>query len=115
MALSEFEIKRIESLTGKYIEKQRPPKEIRDKLDLGFRINGQSVEIFEIRPDWQDSSRKIEWSVAKATYVKTTKIWKIFWQRADMKWHRYPPCPEVRDIEDFFSVVEKDEHGCFWG
>ncbi|MGH8716972.1 MAG: DUF3024 domain-containing protein [Burkholderiales bacterium] len=30
--------------------------------------------------------------VAKATYVKAQDVWKVFWQRADLKWHRYDPC-----------------------
>ena len=52
---------------------------------------------------------------AKATYVKSKKIWKIYWQRADLKWHGYEPNPEVKQIEDFLSVVDQDEYGCFFG
>jgi hypothetical protein len=32
-----------------------------------------------------------------------------------MKWHRYEPDPEVKKIEDFLAVVERDEYGCFYG
>jgi spore coat polysaccharide biosynthesis protein SpsF (cytidylyltransferase family) len=115
MALSEFEIKRTESLVEKFIEKRRPSPEIRDQLDLGFRIKGQSVEIFEIRPVWNNPKKKIEESVAKATFVKTNKSWKIYWKRADLKWHRYDPDPEVDYIEDFLKIVGEDEFCCFWG
>jgi hypothetical protein len=45
------------------------------------------VVIYEIRPFWRDSSKKIEGPIAKATYVRTANRWRIFWQRADMKWH----------------------------
>ena len=115
MALSEFEIKRCEKLVGQYVENRRPPPHIRNELDLDFRINGQGVEIFEIRPDLREPGEKIESPVAKTTYVKTQKIWKIYWQRADLKWHRYEPDPEVIKIEDFLAVVERDEYGCFYG
>ena len=115
MALSEFEIKRTESLVQKFIEKRRPSPEIRDKVDLAFRINGQSVEIFEIRPVWNNPQKSVEESVAKATYVKTSKVWKIYWQRADLKWHRYDPDPEVDYIEEFLKIVDEDEFCCFWG
>ncbi|HOP40539.1 MAG TPA: DUF3024 domain-containing protein [Geobacteraceae bacterium] len=115
MALSEFEIKRCEKLLGAYLEKHRPPVEIRNELDLGYRMEGQSIEIFEIRPAWRRPEIKIEDSVAKATYVKTDKIWKIFWKRADSKWHRYQPAPQVKTLEGFLAVVEKDEFGCFFG
>ena len=50
MAFSEFEIKRIQKIIGKYIERHRPPVHLRDEVDLSFRVKGQSVEIFEIRP-----------------------------------------------------------------
>lgn len=52
MALSEFEIKRIEKLVGRYVEDHRPDPSIRSKLDLAFRIDNQSFVIYEIRPQW---------------------------------------------------------------
>lgn len=115
MAFSEFEKKRYEKVVGQFIEKHRPPPQIRNELDLGFRIQEQSVEIFEIRPDWQDPHSKMESPVAKATYVKAQKCWKIYWQRADLKWHRYDPYPEAKALEDFLANVEKDEYACFFG
>ena len=115
MALSDFEKKRIERIVRDYIEKHRPPAHIRNEVDLSFRVKGQSVEIFEVRPKWDDPSVKIEESLAKATYVKSKRIWKIYWQRADLKWHRYDPEPEVKTIEQFLDVVEKDQHSCFFG
>ena len=115
MAISEFEIKRIEKLVGNFIEKRRPPANLREKVDLSFRISGQSFEIFEIRPVWNDSSQKIEGSIAKATYVKKSKIWKLYWMRADMKWHKYPPFPNSSSLEKILEVIDEDSHGCFWG
>jgi hypothetical protein len=115
MSISEFEIKRCEKYVGEYIEKHRPPAHIRNEVDLGYRINDQSIEIFEIRPLWNDPEKKIEEMVAKTTYVKKTGKWKVFWQMADMKWHGYEPMPEVDSLEAFLSLVEKDEHCCFYG
>ena len=115
MAFSEFEIKRCEKLVGQYVESRRPPVHIRNDLDLAFRIKGQSVEIFEIRPAWRKPGVKMESSVAKATFVKTQKIWKIYWMRSDLKWHGYQPDPEVKSLEQFLEIVERDEYGCFYG
>lgn len=53
--------------------------------------------------------------VAKTTYVKKSKTWKVYWQRSDMEWHRYEPTPEVKTLEDFLSLLEKDENCCFYG
>ena len=87
MALSEFETKKVKKMVAQFVEKHRPPQNIRNKLDLAFRVEGQSVEIFEVRPVWREPAKKMECAVAKATCVKTQRIWKVFWQRADLKWH----------------------------
>ena len=116
MAISEFEIKRCESIVQKYIDGRRPPPHIRPELDLGFRVTGQSVELFEIRPVWRGQpGEKMERPYAKATYVKSRSHWRVYWQRADLRWHRYEPNSEVEDLEDFLAVVEKDEYHCFYG
>jgi hypothetical protein len=114
MALSEFELKKCEKLVADYIEKHRPPVHIRNELDLGYRIKGQSVEIFEIRPMWRNPGKKIEEAVAKTTYVKTKNTWNVYWQRADLKWHRYEPNPEVGSLEEFLELVERDDYACFF-
>ncbi len=115
MALTEKETADIEAAMADFMKKRRPPVEIRDRLDLAYRIEGQSVIIYDIRPFWRDPSHKIEGMVAKATYVRKSHRWKIYWQRADMKWHTYPPHPEAVFFEEFLAVVDGDENGCFWG
>ncbi|UTW00969.1 DUF3024 domain-containing protein [Marinomonas rhizomae] len=115
MAISEFEIKRTESELEKYLAKHRPPAHIRHQLDIGYRISGQSVELFEIRPHWKIADLKIETPVAKATFVKTKGYWKVFWMRQDLKWHRYDVNHEVSRIEVFLQMVSEDEHACFFG
>jgi len=115
MAFCEFETKRFERIVLKFIEKRRPPPHLRDQVDLAFRIHGQSIEIYEIRPWWNDKTRKIEEAIAKATYVKTQRIWRVYWQRADLKWHRYEPAPEVDTVEQFLALVDADDYCCFFG
>jgi Protein of unknown function (DUF3024) len=115
MAFTELEQKRIEKAASRFIEKNRPAVHIRPELDLGFRLTGQSIELFEIRPAWKAEHLKQERPVAKATYIKAQEIWRIYWQRADLKWHRYEPIPDVESIDEFLAVVEQDEYCCFWG
>ncbi len=115
MTLSDFEIKRIEKIVGLFVEKIRPAPEKRSQLDVSFRITGQSFEILEIRPQWDDPSNKIEGAVAKATYVKGTKKWKLYWKRADMKWHSYEPFRESESLEEILKIIGEDKHYCFWG
>jgi hypothetical protein len=115
MAFSEFEFKKLEKTVGAFIEKQRPPVYLRKELDLAFRIEDQSVVIYEIRPAWRQPNEFIEQNVAKTTFVKTQKLWKIYWQRSDLKWHTYEPVAAVKSIEDFLTVVKNDEYHCFFG
>ena len=91
------------------------PEDIRDKLDIGFRIDGQSVEIFEISPLFLDPDEKMECPVAKATYVRTRRVWKVYWQMRDLKWRGYPAPPEVRSLKKFLELVDEDDLCCFWG
>ena len=115
MALNDIERKRIEKIVDAHIQKHRPAPHIRPELDIGYRVSGQSVEIFEIRPRWKEPKVKMEHPVAKATFVRNKALWKIFWMRADLKWHGYEPLPAVGSIEKFLAAVEKDEYACFWG
>ena len=115
MALSEFETKRIERLANEWVSRKRPPAHIRDQLDIGYRISGQSLTLFEIRPLSNDPKKTIEEPIAKTPYVKKTKLWKIYWQRADLNWHSYDAAPEVDSLEVFFEEVERDEWACFYG
>ena len=115
MAMSEFEIKKCEKVMESFMSKHRPPAHMRDELDMGYRITNQSIELFEIRPYWRNPSEKLEHSFAKATYIKSEKSWKIYWQRADLKWHKYGPMPVVKTLEEFLQTVAEDKHACFFG
>jgi len=98
-----------------FIDKIRPPKEMRPQLDISYKIDKQSIILFEIRPNWRDAKLKMESGIAKATFVKSDKVWKIYWMRADLKWHLYKPKAVVGDLSVFLKIVEEDKHSCFWG
>jgi len=115
MALNELEIKRVEKAVEKFMAKRRPPPHIRAELDLGFRIIGQSIELFEIRPVWNSPKEIRHHPFAKATFVRTTATWRVFWQRANLKWHSYEPAPHVGSVEKFLEIIDEDKHACFFG
>lgn len=98
-----------------YIQKKRPPVHIRSQLDIGYRIDGQSIIILEIRPRWDNPYIITEGPIAKATFVKSKAHWKLFWMRADLKWHAYPAEPTVKTVKDFVRIVDEDKYACFWG
>ena len=115
MALNDIEKLNCQKIVAEYVKRIRPKPDLRDQIDIAFRVDKQSVVIFEIRPNIQNSNEKMEIPVAKATYVRTYDVWKIYWQRADLKWHSYKPQAEVANTQGFIAVVEDDQYACFWG
>jgi len=116
VAFTELETARVRKSVGAFIERRRPPARLREKLDLSYRVSGQSVEIFEVRPSFGGApGERIEIPVAKATYVRTVRRWRVFWMRQDMKWHSYQPTPDVATIDEFVALVNEDRNSCFFG
>jgi hypothetical protein len=104
----------IEALEN-FLTRKRPPKHIRHELDIGYKIENQSIFILEIRPQWNNRAVIREYPVAKTTFVKTQNHWKIFWMRSDLNWYRYAPKSTVKTIKEFVRIVEEDKYHCFWG
>jgi hypothetical protein len=98
-----------------FLERKRPSKEIRNQLDIGYKLEDQSIILFEIRPKWNKPDVICEYPFAKATFVKKTSIWKVYWMKADLKWHSYPAQQTVKNLKDFTKLVEEDKHHCFFG
>jgi len=84
-------------------------------VDLGYRLQDQTVELFEIRAHWQDSRQRVEGPVARARYVKSRRCWRVYWHRSNGRWEAYDPLPEVESLEAFLELVEGDPYGCFFG
>ncbi len=116
MPFQAHELVEIERAVSAFMQRRRPPEEIRAELDLEHRIEGQSLEVFERRPAWRGApGETIELPVAKATSVRSRDHWRVYWQRADLRWHRYDPAPEVRTAQEFLDLVDEDAYACFFG
>lgn len=105
----------IEKQIERFVESIRPPQEIRKQLNIGFKYNNYTLEIYEIRPRWDNEKEVVHTPVAKTRYIKKQEVWKIYWMRANGNWEGYPPQKEVKTIDDFFKILEEDKHACFWG
>lgn len=105
----------IEKQIAAFVDRKRPPEEIRDEVDLGYSYQNYTVEIFEIRPRWDDKSTIQHIPVAKSRYIKSQNVWRIYWMRSNLKWTPYAPQPEVKRINDFLNIVDQDALGCFFG
>jgi hypothetical protein len=116
MALTEIEKARVTRAMDAFLQKRRPPAHIRNQVDMAYRLSGQSVELFEIRPKWRGKpDETMEHAIAKATYVGTRRRQRIYWMRQDLKWHSYEPVPEIDTIDAFCKVIHEDSHCCFFG
>ncbi len=116
MHFRDHESTEIERAVTAFMQRRRPPEAIRAELDLEHRIDGQSLEILERRPAWQGApGETTELLVARATFVRSRDHWRVYWQRADLRWHRYDPVPEVRTVQEFLDLVDEDAYCCFFG
>lgn len=69
----------------------------------------------EVRPAYNGKNRTIEHPVAKAKWIGTEKAWRLFWMRADLKWHTYEPAARFKTIAKILDEVDRDPYGCFFG
>jgi Flp pilus assembly CpaF family ATPase len=114
MAFTDTEFLKIQNEMNDFILKRRPPENIRNQVDLAYKIEKQSIIIYEIRKRFQQEGM-VDIPIAKATFVVKEKKWKIYWQKSDLKWHSYEPHKEVKTIKAFIKIIEEDKFGCFWG
>ncbi|MFT6181356.1 MAG: hypothetical protein ACI9NQ_001900 [Paracoccaceae bacterium] len=116
MAFTEQETsEHLKTLEDHFWTHRRPPLHLRDKIREGQRIEDQSIELFLVRPIFNHPEKFVEGAIAKITYVQSKEHWKIFWKRADGKWHTYPPKPTAPSLEKALATVHDDPNGCFFG
>lgn len=114
MALTEHERRRIDRTLVEFCERHNRP-ELKDQLSLEYEVEGHNVTLFERRPRWDGAPGHTDHPVAKFKFVRTAAEWRLFWQRADLKWHAYTPRPSSRDLSDLVDEVDQDPHACFFG
>lgn len=114
MAISEFETFKIEKLASQFCaarNKHFPP----EQLKICYRVEDQDLYIFEVRPHWKNPEISTELMTAKIKYIKSKSIWRLYWQRQNMKWVSYEPMESSSDLSLLLEEIEKDPFGCFWG
>ncbi len=105
----------LRQLEEEFWVRHRPPLRLRDKVREGQRIDGHAIELFLNRPAFQRPGKWIEERIARIRYFRSRDAWAIYWQRADLKWHRFEPCPETRSLPEALAVISEDEYACFVG
>ncbi|MEI5984894.1 DUF3024 domain-containing protein [Sphingobacterium sp. PU5-4] len=109
-------ISMVEVQLKNFVEARRPKEEkIREKLDFGYSWDGQTAFLFEIRPQWNDPTNILELPFAKLRFVKSSKLWKLYWMRGSGKWEAYEPKPENVNLQLLLDEIDHDGYGCFFG
>jgi hypothetical protein len=114
MAFAELELGRVNRVVGEFCRRKSPQK-LHDRVRIEFRVEGHEVLIYETRPAFRDPSHWVEQGVAKLRFVRTAGEWRLFWQRASLRWQSYEPLASSRDIEILLVEIDRDPHGCFFG
>lgn len=115
MAFSEFELASNLKALGAFLERRRPPENLRSKVDLGFSIVGHTIDLFEIRPAWGNRRKTDQDPFARIRFVRTAREWRLYWMRANLKWYRYEPDHVYNSLADALKAVDDDLDGCFFG
>ena len=95
--------------------RRRPPLHLRDRVREGQRLTDQAVELFVVRPAFEQPGVEVEESIAKVQYVRSQDVWRLFWKRADGKWHGYQPRLEMNSLAEALRVIDEDACQCFFG
>lgn len=105
----------IDHTLQRYIQQIRPPEDVRNQLDIGYKREGQDIFIEEIRPQWDDPKKIHHYPYAKIKHIKSRQHLKLYWQRASLKWELYKPFPESSHLQKLLDVIDEDSYGCFKG
>lgn len=114
MPFSDLERKRIEQTVDDFCDK-RSPVQLKDKLRLVYAVKGHEVVISERRPRWDNQTEWTETPVAKLKFIRSAGKWRLYWMRADLKWHEYPGLSSSPRLDDLVREIDADPLACFFG
>ncbi len=100
-------------LMENFLQRIRPPEEIRKQLDINYRIENYSIYLFTIRPAPFKGGGNKEYNYAKTTYIKKNDCWNIYWMKGDLKWHIYTHTPTAKTLAEAVKIIEANLHGKF--
>ncbi|GBE06017.1 MAG TPA: DUF3024 domain-containing protein [Nitrospirae bacterium] len=104
-----------EKKVGGFCRKRVPPH-VLDKVNLSYKIRGNSVTVFENRAPWHPDMK--EWtsmSVAQMRFNEKTGEWTLFCADRNDKWHKYYDMESTKNIDKILTEIDKDPTGIFWG
>ena len=105
----------IEKKVGEFCTK-RVPADVLDKLNISYKMRGDSVTIFENRAPWRPEMK--EWTsmaIAQMRYDNKTGEWTLYCADRNDKWHEHMDIEPTKNIEKILKEITADPTGIFWG
>lgn len=96
--------------------KKRVPPHVLDKVNLSYKIRGNSITIFENRAPWRPDMK--EWTsmaIAQIRYDGKIGKWTLYCADRNDKWHEYYDIDSTKDIDKILIEIDEDPTGIFWG
>ncbi|MGP3159435.1 DUF3024 domain-containing protein [Serratia marcescens] len=113
MQFNPVELHQIKKDVKSWVESIRPPENLRALLDIAYRIQGRSIEIFMVQSQWRGGGpRKKEIPTVKISHIHAPAEWRIYCMRVTQKWALYD---RAKTLSDALGIVHLDQHGCFFG
>lgn len=113
MVFNDTEVTQIKQCMNYFMEKRRPPKHIRNEHDLQYRIEEDSVIIFDVRQlAW--SSGSVEEMLAKITINRVSNSWSLFWSTENNEWRHYD-AKMIGSFSDAIKIIDEDAIHRFFG
>jgi len=116
MTLSQSERRDVEFLLQDYCDR-RVPEHLRDQINIGFKIRGETVTILERRPPLRGTGRK-EWTeIAVAQFRRDSEAgpWRLYCADRNSRWHAYARVQPAKTLTTLLAEVDRDPTGIFWG
>jgi len=105
----------IEKKIGEYCKK-KIPAHILDKVNLSYRIRGNSVTILENRvPLFPDMKEWTSMPVAQIRYDNETGEWTLYCADRNSRWNDYIDLLPTKNIDKILNEIDKDPTGIFLG
>lgn len=114
MSLPEFTRKLVETKLTEYCER-RIHIDIRDQVNLTFKIIRDKVTLIETRPYFKDPSIWTENPVAQFRFDYESKKWTLYCMDRNSRWHLYDLIKPSADFDDMLKALDDDRTGIFWG
>ncbi|QMU66236.1 MAG: DUF3024 domain-containing protein [Flavobacteriaceae bacterium] len=108
-----MQIDLVSKLTHDYLASRLAPNQKKEDQNIFFTYENQTLEIYSIMEGFDGTS--VKFPNAKAKRIKSKGIWKVYCMGQSMKWELYKPHSEVKDINEFLKLIDKDKYTMFWG